>query len=111
MQTGDLLAEALLKKACNSKRRRLKAGEIRCPACGSEAVYRYGRVSTGRQRYLCIVCNRQFLPHNPRKQVPNRPMCPDCNRPMHVYRREANGIRFRCANYPRCRQFRMVLSK
>jgi transposase-like protein len=105
------LAEALLKKVSDSTPPQENGGEIRCPACGSEAVYRYGHVAPGRQRYLCVVCNRQFLPQNPRKQISNRPMCPICSRPMHVYRRETNGIRFRCANYPRCRQFRMILEK
>ena len=81
---------------------------IRCPQCKSEAVYRYGRTAHGRQRYLCLMCNRQFSPEGCQRLVKNRPLCPKCRIPMHVYKREPGAIRFRCANYPDCRIFEKI---
>ena len=79
---------------------------IRCPNCNSDAFYRYGRTHAGKQRLLCLVCNRQFT-LNPRYRAIHfeRPVCPECGHPMHVYKREAKWIRFRCSKYPACRTF------
>jgi len=79
---------------------------IQCPNCGSEALNKYGKTHLGKQRFLCLVCKRQFVANSKRKDVDYRPTCPVCGETMHVYMRTGNGlIRFRCANYPQCRTF------
>jgi ssDNA-binding Zn-finger/Zn-ribbon topoisomerase 1 len=57
-------------------------------------------------RYICLLCNRQFVAGSQRKPVADRPVCPECGKPMHVYMKTDNGMtRFRCSNYPVCRTF------
>ncbi len=80
----------------------------RCPACSSEALYRYGHVHSGRQRYKCIVCGRQFLLGSGRNELKNRPVCPSCGLSMHVYKRETNILRFRCSDYPDCKGYTKI---
>jgi transposase-like protein len=87
-----------------------KKTAIQCPRCGSDAWYRYGHTAAGRQRYFCLCCNRQFCQIGFRRTIKNRPACPHCERPMHVYKREAQIIRFRCANYPLCRTFQKIVN-
>jgi ssDNA-binding Zn-finger/Zn-ribbon topoisomerase 1 len=76
----------------------------RCPRCGSEAVYKYGKTRHGKKRFRCVVCDRQFG-ENPRIELKDRPVCQACGRKMHVYRKDPNVVRFRCSGYPRCRNF------
>jgi ssDNA-binding Zn-finger/Zn-ribbon topoisomerase 1 len=78
---------------------------IRCPACQSDVHYKYGRTKSGKKRYLCLICGRQFVRNSAWKTVVERPDCPTCGQPMHVYMRHRNYIRFRCAQYPECRTF------
>ena len=78
--------------------------EIKCPSCSSEALYRYGKTSNGKQRMICQVCNRQFVPGaNNKIDVKNRPLCSSCQANMHIYMRQKEYIWFRCGNYPKCR--------
>jgi transposase-like protein len=78
----------------------------RCPSCDSEAIYRYGRIKTGKQRFMCLVCRTQFTLGAQKTQVKGKPACPECGKPMNVYRIEGGVIRFRCSAYPGCRTFR-----
>jgi DNA-directed RNA polymerase subunit RPC12/RpoP len=79
--------------------------DVQCPRCHSEAVNKYGSVSGGKQRYICLVCDRQFIANPAKKQFKNRPQCPKCGKPMHSYMQGPDYIRFRCSDYPRCRTF------
>ena len=81
---------------------------FRCPACNSEALYRYGHVHGDRQRFKCIVCGRQFLLGSERRELKTRPTCPTCGLAMHVYKREANVLRFRCSDYPDCKGYTKI---
>lgn len=84
-----------------------KEGEIKCPACDSDAVYKYGRAWTGKQRFQCIVCERQFtIGAKKPAEAQGKPSCPVCKRPMHLYKIENETVRFRCSGYPECRSFR-----
>lgn len=86
-------------------KRRMISG-VACPRCGAEAIYRYGRTKSGHKRYLCQVCRRQFTLNAPVwLNAAERPVCPACGRPMHVYMRERELTRFRCSGYPNCRTF------
>lgn len=86
-------------------KRKLVEG-VFCPRCRSDAIYRYGKTATGRKRYLCQVCGRQFsLKRSGHLEAQERPGCPRCGRPMHVYMRRGDYIRFRCSDYPDCRTF------
>jgi transposase-like protein len=80
----------------------------RCPECGSDAYYRYGKTVNGKDRRLCLVCSRQYVVEISRQEERNRPKCPKCGKPMHVYRREADCTRYRCSNYPRCKHYAKV---
>ena len=81
------------------------SANLQCPRCHSDALYSYGRIKNGKQRYLCLMCNRQFVPDPLRQKVKKRPICPACGGRMHVYMRQDNVIRFRCADYPKCRGY------
>jgi transposase-like protein len=81
--------------------------EIVCPKCGSNAIYKYGRSSNRKQRYLCLICDRQFTADSSWSKDKNRPRCPLCGKSMHVYRKYAHAVRYRCATYPKCRGYAM----
>lgn len=80
-----------------------------CPTCTSDALYRYGFSTAGRQRFMCLLCGRQFVPHAP-ATLPRqeRPSCPECGAATHIYRREPGFVRLRCSSYPDCRGYRKV---
>lgn len=78
---------------------------LRCPACRSDALYRYGRSKQGKQRRLCLTCGRQFVDETWREEIAERPNCPVCGSPMYIYRRDSTVIRFRCSRYPLCTQY------
>jgi transposase-like protein len=78
----------------------------KCPACGSDVFYKYGKTHTGRTRHLCLVCNKQFsLGARFTLEQDKRPLCPVCGKRMHIYHREKTAMRFRCMDYPSCRTF------
>jgi transposase-like protein len=79
--------------------------QVVCPCCGSNALNKYGHLKSGKQRYLCLVCNRQFVWPSSIRSIPYRPHCPACGREMHVYARKGDIIRFRCRDYPDCRTY------
>ena len=86
--------------------RRKMISAVVCPRCASEAIYRYGRTVAGHKRYLCQVCRRQFtLAASIWLSAAERPACPACGKPMHVYMRLAGLTRFRCSDYPNCKTF------
>ncbi len=78
---------------------------IKCPECGSDALYRYGKTPEGQQKYQCILCDRQFSENSSRNYIQERPPCPECGAAMHVYMRTGNITRFRCSEYPKCKTF------
>ncbi|WP_435050995.1 IS1/IS1595 family N-terminal zinc-binding domain-containing protein [Candidatus Magnetominusculus xianensis] len=84
--------------------------EVRCPVCGHDACYKYGRTRTGKERRLCLTCGRQFSIGSRHEQLTNRPECPACGRPMHLYMRAEAAVRFRCSAYPSCRTFQKILN-
>ncbi len=80
-----------------------------CPECGSYAVYRYGRShNTDKQRYICLLCERQFIPGFERVYPNPRPVCPTCGRPMYLYKKIRERTMFRCSDYPNCRTYLAV---
>lgn len=85
--------------------------EIECISCDSSAVYKYGKIKTGAQRYICIMCGTQFTPGAKKTAVKGKPACPECSRPMNVYKLEGDVIRFRCSGYPVCRTYKKYTLK
>jgi ssDNA-binding Zn-finger/Zn-ribbon topoisomerase 1 len=82
---------------------------IRCPRCGSDAWYRFGNTVTGKRRYICQVCSRQFIADYENKLgLAKRPCCDSCGATMHIYMRDPQKIRFRCSRYPECRGFKRL---
>jgi hypothetical protein len=82
--------------------------EVKC-SCGSDAVYRYGKIKGGKQRFVCLMCGRQFVIDSSRNEVLNKPLCSICGRHMNLYKREKSALRFRCSGYPECRVYRKVM--
>jgi transposase-like protein len=80
--------------------------EISCPICNSEAIYKYGRTKTGKQRFQCLICGRQFSHGAKKQEIQGKPICLVCGKPMHLYKIEGELIRFRCSDYPVCKAFR-----
>jgi transposase-like protein len=76
----------------------------KCPRCGSDVAYAYGRAKNGKQRYLCLVCNRQFV-EGAVDAYRDRPMCPRCGARTNIYKQEEDAVRFRCSNYPDFREY------
>jgi transposase-like protein len=85
--------------------------EICCPSCHGEAIYRYGRIQTGAQRFLCLICDYQFTLDAKKSPVKGKPTCPECGKSMNVYKLEGLIIRFRCSGYPVCKSFRKYSMK
>ena len=77
----------------------------KCPSCMSEAIYQYGKAHNGKKRYICQVCNRQFILDTHKLEINKRPVCNSCGAFMHVYMRNRNIIRFRCSGYPECKTY------
>jgi hypothetical protein len=69
------------------------------------AVNKYGKSYSGKQRFICLMCGRQFLPGWERSVVRDRPLCPVCNQPMYRYSTHETCVRFRCSRYPYCRSY------
>jgi len=88
--------------------KQVKKSELQCPLCGSEALYRNGHAWTGKQRWVCLICRRQFSLGVERPVVRKRPTCPECRKAMYVYKRETDVTRFRCSGYPRCRTYAVI---
>jgi DNA-directed RNA polymerase subunit RPC12/RpoP len=80
-------------------------GPIVCPKCASPALYRFGHVRSGLQRYVCLICGRQFIPGHERRAPRVRPACPECASDMHVFKKLESGTVFRCSRYPECRGY------
>ncbi len=74
----------------------------------AESFNRYGRTANGKQRYICLACNRQFVENGKKEIAAARPACPICRKKMHVYMREQDFTRFRCSDYPLCRGFMKI---
>lgn len=79
---------------------------IECDYCNSDALYKYGRTRSGKQRFVCLMCGKQFTPEADKPQVQGKPVCDKCGKPMHLYKIEGGVVRFRCSGYPVCRTFK-----
>ena len=88
-----------------------KGGEIKCPSCESEALYKYGKIWTGKKRLICLICGRQFTPYAKKFKVTGKPVCNECAKPMNVYKLEGEVVRFRCSGYPECKNIRKFMIK
>jgi len=80
--------------------------EICCPSCETGAVYKYGKAHTGKQKFLCMICGMQFTSGRKKPIIKGKPVCPECNRPMNIFRLDGDILRFRCSAYPECKTFR-----
>lgn len=79
---------------------------IECPRCQSKALYRNGKTYYHQQRYLCLMCGRQFVPGRQRDYGGTRPKCPSCGAKTHLFKKKEGKERvFRCCRYPLCRTY------
>jgi transposase-like protein len=91
--------------ALRKSRAGLMRPAIQCPRCGSDAFNNYGHARNGKQRFKCLMCDRQFVEGSRNREKAPRPVCPQCGGPVHVYMRYPDAIRYRCSGYPRCRGY------
>ncbi|MGO9611507.1 MAG: IS1 family transposase [Dissulfurispiraceae bacterium] len=82
-----------------------------CPRCNGRALYKNGKTWVGKQRFLCIMCGKQFTSNPQRVTLKGKPLCPKCGRHMNLYRLDGDVIRFRCSCYPQCKTFRKYTMK
>jgi transposase-like protein len=85
--------------------------EIKCPDCNLDVSYKYGRTPSGKQRYLCLNCGRQFTPDAKKHTINGKPLCSECGRIMHLYKIDGEVVRFRCSGYPECKTFKKYILK
>ncbi|MBF0553033.1 MAG: Insertion element protein [Nitrospirae bacterium] len=83
----------------------MKESQVKCPVCGLDASYKYGKTKSGKLRRLCLGCGRQFSIGAVPDKLKDRPKCPICGRSMHLYMKREEIVRFRCSAYPSCRTF------
>lgn len=83
----------------------------RCPICNSDVLYKYGKTKTGKQRFQCLICGRQFTQDAKKQEIQGKPICPECSKVMHLYKIEGDVIRFRCSGYPICKTFKKFTIK
>jgi insertion element IS1 protein InsB len=43
---------------------------MKCPRCNSEQIVKNGSIHTGKQKYLCKVCGRQFVENPQQHPIP-----------------------------------------
>jgi transposase-like protein len=97
--------EIVLHKPIQGNPKKTIQKQMRCPRCDSDALYKYGKTNRGKERFLCQVCNRQFVKDTYRREIWNRPFCPRCGKAMHIFKKEAQYLRFRCSDYPTCKTY------
>jgi DNA-directed RNA polymerase subunit RPC12/RpoP len=78
---------------------------IHCPSCDSDVLYKYGQIAGGKKRFICLVCDRQFVVNSKNIHFKNKPRCPKCNKPTHAYMKNSHLVRFRCSDYPKCKTY------
>lgn len=81
---------------------------VGCPKCRNDGRHRYGYIGMGKQRLICLLCGRLFFPSVIRKQWKNKPDCPACGKRMYFYQQGKGYFRFRCSDYPSCKQYLKV---
>ena len=52
--------------------------DVKCPSCEADALYRYGRIRTGSQRFICLMCGMQFTPSAKKSAPRGKPVCQEC---------------------------------
>lgn len=81
----------------------MKSYHIRCPKCNNNhSFYRYGKDSSGYQKYLCRNCHHQFAPERPRSEGANcrrkHPPCPVCGKASFLHHDYEHYSNFRCTD-------------
>lgn len=72
-------------------------GNLSCPKCSSNSLWKYGRDYKGRQKYCCKKCRTQFVPEASRHKQLNI-KCPWCGCAMEIYKRRKFYTRYRCSS-------------
>ena len=83
---------------------------ICCPECFSKSLYKYGKDKTGKQKYQCKTCHRQFTKDSSAKQKLNCPKCPICGAGTYLHHDYEHYSRFKC-NSKKCNHIHVVLKK
>jgi len=84
-----------------------KSYQISCPKCNYNHIfYRYGKDPDGYQKYLCRVCNHQFVPDRPRAgagqigrpRQRDYPSCPVCGKASFLHHDYEHYSNYRCCD-------------
>lgn len=81
----------------------MKSYHIRCPKCNNNhSFYRYGKDSSGYQKYLCRNCHHQFAPKRLRSEGANcrrkHPPCPVCGKASFLHHDYEHYSNYRCTD-------------
>jgi len=87
-----------------------KKFNICCPDCFSKNLSKYGKDKTGKQKYQCKDCHRQFTTKSSTKQNLNYPKCPVCGAGTFLHHDYEHYSRFKC-NSKKCKNSHVVLKK
>ena len=80
------------------------------PNCFSKDLYKYGKNKTGKQKYRCKTCHRQFTKDSSAKQKLNFPKCPVCGAGTYLHHDYEHYSRFKC-NSKKCNHIHVILNK
>jgi len=71
-----------------------------CPKCNNNHKFsKYGRDKLGNQKYLCKVCNHQFVPlSNPQTKLKKYPPCPSCGKSSFMHHDYRDYSNYRCCD-------------
>ena len=70
-----------------------------CPKCNNNhSFYKYGKDINGFQKYLCQVCNHQFVPGKPSRNKSNYPKCPVCGKGSFLHHDHQHYSNYRCGD-------------
>ena len=83
---------------------------ICCPDCFSKDLHKYAKNRTGKQKYRCKNCLRQFTLNSNTKPKLNYPKCPICDAGTFLHHDYEHYCRFKC-NSKKCNHIHAVLKK
>lgn len=83
---------------------------ICCPDCFSKNLYKYGKDKTGKQKYQCKNCQRQFTLNSSTKPKLDYPKCHICGAGTFLHHDYEHYSRFKC-NSKKCNHVHVVLKK
>ncbi len=83
---------------------------LTCPECYHNDLHKYGKNKSGKQKFLCKNCHRQFTSDSHNKPKLNYPKCPVCGAGTYLHHDYEHYSRFKC-NSKKCNHIHIALKK